>query len=113
MFAELDPLMDFACPHCATSLRWRRLGEQPLACPVCSGLLEEHRHPAIANNWLWSRFYLPGVGLCGLGIFVPSLGWLLPFAVAVLALGFAAMLVYILRQRWGWKRYTPPCPPSD
>lgn len=113
MLSELDPLMDFRCPHCAASLRLRRVPRQPgpdghLVCPLCAGGLVERRHPAIANNWLWSRFYLPGVLLCALGIFLPSLAWLLPFAVVVLLLGFVALLVYVVRERWGWKRYAVP-----
>lgn len=113
MLPELDPLMDFRCPHCAGSLRLRRVRRQPgpeghLVCPLCAGGLVERPHPAIANNWLWSRFYLPGVLLCALGIFVPALAWLLPYAVAVLLLGFAALLVYVVRQRWGWQRYAAP-----
>ena len=78
------------------------------ACAYCNGPLVERRHPAIANNWLWSRFYLPGVALCAAGIFVPSLGWLIPFAMAVLAIGLAALAIYIVRERWGWKRYAAP-----
>ncbi len=117
MIPELDPLMDFRCPHCRTSLRFRRVRPSPDAdpkalitpyrCPVCEAALREQRHPALANNWLWSRFYLPGVLLCALGIFVPSLGWLLPMAVAALGLGLAALVVYMVRERWGWKRYLP------
>jgi len=112
VLSELDPLTDLGCPHCGASLRLRRVRQleesgpdRPYVCPVCEGTLVERRHPAIANNWLWSRFYLPGVLLCALGIFVPSLGWMLPFAVAVLGVGVLAMLVYIVRERWGWKRY--------
>lgn len=115
MFPELDPLMDFRCPHCEASLRFRRVrqaatppgGNAPYLCPLCAGTLVERRHPALANNWLWSRFYLPGVLLTALGIFVPSLGWLLPVAVAALALGLLALVVYMVRQRWGWRRYGP------
>lgn len=113
MFAELDPLMDFRCPQCGQSLRWRRvpmrddveIGSAPYVCPLCQVALFERRHPAVANNWLWSRFYLPGVLLCALGIFVPTLGWLLPFAVGALGLGLLALLVYMIRERWGWRRY--------
>ncbi len=115
MFSELDPLMDFGCPHCSASLRFRRVsklpggdargGNSPRVCAHCSGLIVERRHPAIADNWRWSRFYLPGVLLCAAGIFVPSLGWLLPFALVVLAIGLAALVAYMVRERWGWNRY--------
>lgn len=122
MIPDLDPLLDCRCPHCAVSLRFRWLrrrpfpglppGHEPYACPACQGPLFERRHPALADNWRWSRFYLPGVALCALGIFVPSLGGLLPLAVAVLGLGLVALLVYMVRERWGWKRYgaEPPQP---
>lgn len=115
MFSVFDPLMDFNCPHCQQSLRWRRVTqmakdhqygpEMPYLCPLCAGKIVRHRHPAISNNWLWSRFYLPGVFLCTLGIFVPALGWILPFAVGTLLLGLLAMVIYIVRERWGWKHY--------
>lgn len=74
-------------------------------CPFCNGIIVERRHPAIANNWLWARFYMPGVILTAMGLFIPSLGWLLPFAVIALYVGLAAIIVYMLRERWGWKRY--------
>ena len=115
MFKSLDPLVDFGCPHCGASLRfrWVRQSQQssagnvdpPYVCPLCEGRIIWRRHPAIADNWLWSRFYMPGVILCALGIFVPALGWLLPFAVGALALGFIALIVYMVRERWGWKCY--------
>lgn len=117
MFACLDPLMDFRCPHCQASLRFRWVRpappdpawgrDPPYLCPACAGRLVERRHPAIADNWLWSRFYLPGVLLCALGIFVPALAWLLPYALVVLGGGLVALVVYMLRERWGWKRYGP------
>ena len=50
---------------------------------------------------------MPGVILSALGIFIPSLGWLLPFAVAALYLGLLALIIYMVRERWGWKRYLP------
>lgn len=123
MIPELDPLMDFSCPHCGSSLRFRRVRPCPdtdpralitrYRCPVCETALREQRHPALTNNWLWSRFYLPGVLLCALGIFVPSLGWLLPLAVAALGLGLAALVIYMVKARWGWKRYLPYTDQSD
>jgi hypothetical protein len=76
-------------------------------CPFCNGVIVQRWHPALFNNWLWSRFYMPGVILTALGIFIPSLGWLLPFAVAALYLGLIALVVYMVRERWGWKRYVP------
>ncbi len=115
MLSVLDPLMDFRCPHCGVSLRFRRVprlsSPDALApnavhvCSLCNGNLIERQHPAIANNWLWSRFYLPGVILSAIGIFFPSLGWLLPFALGALAFGFLALVTYMVRERWGWKRY--------
>lgn len=117
MFSMFDPLMDFRCPHCDVSLRFRcvrmlsnadpKILNPPYICPLCKGTMTERRHPAIANAWLWSRFYMPGVLLCTLGTFVPSLGWILPYALVALAVGFFAIVVYMVRERWGWKRYVP------
>lgn len=115
MLACLDPLLNFGCPHCGASLRFRRVrpvgphseqpGPTPRSCPVCQGGVVERRHPALANSWRWSLFYLPGVALCALGIYVPSLGWLLPYAMAALALGLVALVGYMVAARWGWRCY--------
>lgn len=115
MFACLDPLLNFGCPHCGVSLRFRRVpeanpqtsqpGPTPRRCPVCQGGVVERRHPALTNSCRWSLFFLPGVALCALGIFVPSLGWLLPYAVVILEMGLAALVVYMVAARWGWRCY--------
>ncbi|NDY93952.1 hypothetical protein [Ideonella livida] len=119
MFPALNPLTRFACPHCQQSLRWRKVpanadgahdsaGAALRTCPACGGTVVERRHPALSNPWLWTRFYLPGVLLCALGIFVPALGWLLPLAGATLAGGLVLLLVYMVRARWRWAAYGLP-----
>jgi hypothetical protein len=117
MLQMFDPLVDFHCPHCATSLRWRLLkftsDGNARICPACEALVVGNLHPAVFNNWLWSRFYLPGVLLCAVGIFVPSLAWLLPFAVVVLFAGFAVIVIYMIKQRIGWQVYRPYEPKRD
>lgn len=117
MIAELDPLLDFSCPYCKVSLRFRRLlandadplsNDAPRLCPACRGEVREHRHPALADNWRWSRFTLPGVLGCAMCILFPSLAGLLPMAVGAMLLGLLALIVYMVWARWGWRQYRKP-----
>ncbi len=119
MFSRLDPLVDFRCPRCAVSLRFRRVEPDPTAtdrscwlcvCPYCHGRLVARRHPAFADNWRWMVFILPGVLCSAVGVFVPSAGWLLPWALGLLALGLVALVGYMVWQRWGWACYELPPP---
>ncbi len=116
MFSRLDPLVDFRCPHCRTSLRFRRVQELPAstgspaflcACPVCGAAVVARQHPAFPDNWRWMRFVAPGIATAAVAIFVPSAGWLAPVGLALLGFGLLALVVYMVRQRWGWQCYGP------
>lgn len=117
MFKLLDPFINLKCPHCHNSLRFRFVTKKhehnnsnlvtPYHCPICNELIIETIHPAFANNWLWSRFYLPGVFLCMIGIFIPSISWILPIAVIVLIAGFILLVGYMIKERLGWQVYKP------
>lgn len=124
MLSALNPLTRFGCPHCQQSLRWRMVPAHPAGvrdssgatlrrCPACGGALVERRHPARSHPWLWARFYLPGVLLSALGIFVPAWGWLLPLAGAALAGGLVLLLGYMVRERWNWQFYGRPAPMNE
>lgn len=54
------------------------------------------------------RFVLPGVITSAVAIFSPPMGWLVPWAIGLLVLGCVALVVYMLRERWGWHRYILP-----
>lgn len=116
MFSIFDPLIDYSCPYCQESLRWRRvkkyenIGQVNLCesyniCPCCNEKIIEQRHDAFANNWLWTRFYLLGVILCAIDIFIPTIAWILPYSVVVLIIGLISLIVYMISQRWNWKVY--------
>lgn len=120
--------MDFRCPRCLLSLRARSLPEHeaPRAtrneprrwyrvCPGCQAKLVKRDHPALANDWLWMRFVLPGILLTGVGVF----GWppLLWIAVPGMCLGGVAAVVYTVRERLNFQVFVPleetsaPTPP--
>lgn len=117
MFSLFDPLVDFSCPHCHQSLRFRRVQELPAstgspnflcACPVCKGEIILRQHRAFPDNWRWMAFLAPGMAVSASGIFVPALAGLLPFGVALMALGLLALVAYMIRQRWKWRCYVLP-----
>lgn len=120
MFSRFDPLVSYRCPRCQASLRFRRVPELSAstgspdflcACPECHGSIILRQHLAFPDNWRWMRFILPGVLCCAIGIFFPSVAWLLPWSVALLGIGLVALVIYMIWQRWGWQCYV--LPPND
>jgi hypothetical protein len=120
MFSRFDPLVDFRCPRCRASLRFRRVEELPAsrgapdflcACPECEGSILLRQHAAFPDNWRWMVFIGPGILLCAVGIFFPAAAGLLPWALFLLAAGLLALVAYMIRQRWGWQCYV--LPPDD
>ena len=106
--------MDYRCPQCQESLRFRSLTEHEVphpsrsaprrwyqVCPACQTKLIQRRHPAFANHWLWMRFVLPGILLTGAGIFWwPPLLWV---SVPAMGLGLLVAMVYTVRERLNFK----------
>ena len=115
LFAELDFLLSHRCPRCGAGLRFRRLArdsvpgrhgpETAYLCRQCKARLVERMHPALSDNWRWSRFTLPPVLFCALTLFVPALNGLLPWAVATMVLGVVGLLAYMIRERLRSTRY--------
>ena len=110
--------MDHRCPNCHQSLRFRSMPEHEVPrssraepsrwykhCVHCQTRLIERRHPAFANNWLWGRFILPSMLLCGAGIF----WWppLLFVAVPGMVLGFLLAVAYTIRERLTFQVFVP------
>ena len=117
MFSRFDPLVNFGCPRCQASLRFRRVEELPAsrgspnflcACPECQGSIILRQHPAFPDNWRWMSFMGPGILGCSLGILFPAAAWLLPWALVLLVAGLLAIVVYMIWQRWGWQCYVLP-----
>lgn len=117
MFSKFDPLVNFSCPRCKTSLRFRRVTELPESlgspnflceCPECKGQIILRQHVAFPDNWRWMSFVAPGILGCALPIFFPSIAWLLPTALVLLLAGFFGIVAYMILQRWGWRCYVLP-----
>ncbi|HEY0975412.1 MAG TPA: hypothetical protein VGE57_13040 [Solimonas sp.] len=117
MFSIFDPLVDFHCPRCGVSLRFRRVEELPgsagspnflCACPACGGAILSRQHAAFPDNWRWMRFLLPGIVLAAVGIFVPAAAGVLPAAVVLMGAGLLGLIAYMVYQRWGWQQYGVP-----
>lgn len=117
MFSALDPLVDFSCPRCGSSLRFRRVRELPTSagtpnflcsCPVCESAIVLRQHQAFPDNWRWLVFVAPGIATCTFAIFIQEMAWLIPFGVVLLGLGLFALVVYMIWQRWKWRCYVLP-----
>ena len=117
MFSLFDPLVDFSCPRCHSSLRFRKVRELPTSagspnflcsCPVCMGEIVLRQHQAFPDNWRWLRFLAPGIAICALAIFVQEIAWLIPFGIALLAVGLLVIVAYMIWQRWNWRCYVLP-----
>lgn len=117
MFSRFDPLVNFCCPCCLTSLRFRRVDELPespgspnflCACPECQGRIILRQHVAFPDNWRWMSFMAPGIVCCAVGILLPAAAWLLPWALLMLGAGLLAIIGYMIGQRWGWQCYVLP-----
>lgn len=117
MFSSLDPLVDFQCPRCHSSLRFRRVHELPgstgspnflCACPECDGAIILRQHKAFPDDWRWMLFIAPGLLICTLAIFVQRLAFAIPIGVAFLLVGLLALIVYMISERWNWRCYVLP-----
>lgn len=117
MFSALDPLVDFSCPRCGISLRFRRVHELPTSagspnflcsCPVCTGEIVLRQHQAFPDNWRWMSFVTPGIVICTFAIFIQEMAWLIPFGVVMLGLGLLALVGYMIWQRRKWHCYVLP-----
>jgi hypothetical protein len=117
MFSALDPWVDFDCPRCGASLRFRRVRESPSSagspnflccCPVCTGEIVLRQHQAFPDDWRWLCFVAPGMVACAFSIFIREMAWLVPFGVLLLGLGLLALVAYMIRQRWRWRCHVLP-----
>lgn len=108
-------LSDYRCPHCGSSLRFRRVKSIriPLTrwkddvttssyevCPACAGKIKSDWHPAIIDDWLWMKRLAPGILIWIVALFMDFHPVAMMLGTVVLLAGFVAVLYYTVAERW-------------
>ena len=108
-------LSDYRCPHCLHSLRFRfvRSKDIPMTlwkdgitttshgiCPVCEGKIKADWHPAVIDDWMWGKRLAPGLLVWIVAIAMNFHPVAMMIGTVFLLIGFAAVLHYMVSERW-------------
>ncbi|MDP2227450.1 MAG: hypothetical protein Q8J78_08250 [Moraxellaceae bacterium] len=109
--------MNYRCPHCDTSLRFRRVprtGNGDIRrCPVCEGEVIWQMPPARRDNWLWSRFQALGLVVLVIAVILDFHPPTLLAGTALYVAGFVVLLGYVIRENLRWRMYRAADEPPD
>lgn len=121
-------LSDHRCPHCMHSLRFRlvRSKDTPATrwragvvatsyevCPLCDGKIKSDWHPAVIDDWMWGKRLAPGLLLWIVAIVMNFHPVMMMVGTVVLLIGLAAVLHYMVAERWRRPYYVKFDIPED